>query len=237
VLSQRARGSEFLDRPDSDPKLTERSFRFIRFVNRDGGGIRVVRRFLETELRRAPATDTVRLLDLGCGDCDIPLAVARWADARGHRLEFTCIDHNAEAIALARGRLAKSNSRNIKIEQADILSYQPANPFDYAIGSMFFHHFTEDEIVAIVARLRRFVRRAVLINDLHRCTLNYLVCSILTLPADRELRHDALLSIRRGFKPRELTRLLSKHDPAPVVRTAWFCRVAGVVRFDRKETP
>ena len=86
MLSQRARGSEFLDCPDSDPELTERSFRFIRFVNRAGGGIRVVRRFLEAELPKVPAGETVRILDLGCGDCDIPLAITRWADARGYRI-------------------------------------------------------------------------------------------------------------------------------------------------------
>ena len=61
MLSQRTHGSEFLDRPDSDPALTERSFRFIRFVNRAGGGLRVVRRFLAAEMlnvagrRHAPA--------------------------------------------------------------------------------------------------------------------------------------------------------------------------------------
>jgi hypothetical protein len=75
----------------------------------------------------------------------------------------------------------------------------------------------------------------VLINDLHRCRLNYLVAGILTATVDREIRHDALLSIRRGFKPAELARMLRRHDPAATVRRAWFCRVAGVVRFDRKE--
>jgi ubiquinone/menaquinone biosynthesis C-methylase UbiE len=237
MLSQRTRGAEFLDRPDSDPGLTERSFRFIRFVNRTGGGIRIVRRFLEAELLKVPATNTLRLLDLGSGDGDIPLALARWAAARRYRFEFTCIDHNAHAVALARDKLTEVSRRNVKIEQADVFSYQPADLFDYAVGSMFFHHLTEDQIDALLAHLRRFVRRAVLINDLHRCMRNYLVCSILTLASERELRHDALLSIQRGFKPDELSTMLRKHDRAAVVRTAWFCRVAAVVRFDRKEGP
>jgi SAM-dependent methyltransferase len=237
VCSRRARGQEFLDRPDSDPALTERSFRFIRFVNRAGGGIRVVRRFLDSELRRLPTADAVRILDLGCGDCDIPLAIAQWAEARGYRFEFTCIDHNAQALAMARDRLTRSGGRNIRIEQADAFGYQPPDLFDYAIGSMFFHHFPDDRIDSLLAHLRRFVRRAVLINDLRRGPLNYLVCSILTLPAERELRHDALLSIRRGFTRRELSRLARTRDPEAVVRTAWFCRVAAVVRFDRKEGP
>jgi SAM-dependent methyltransferase len=235
VFRQRARSAESLDRPDSDPGLTERSFGFIRFVNRAGGGIRVVRRFLDEELRKRPAREEVRVLDIGCGDCDIPIALARWADEHGHRLQFTCIDHNATVFALARSRLAESGDDDIKLELADVFSYEPTSPFDYAIGSMFFHHFTDDEIGRLITHLRRFVRRALLINDLHRCFRNYLVCSLFTVGVEPELRHDALLSIRRGFTPGELAQLLRRHDPAAAVHTAWFCRIAGVARFDGKE--
>ncbi len=235
VFKERARGEEFLDRPDSDPRLTQASFRFIKFVNHVGGGIRVVRKFLERELPNLPAGRTVRILDLGGGDCDIPLTITRWAMGHGYSVEFTCTDHNAQVLTMAQESLARAQCKAIRLEQTDIFTYQPHEEFDYALGSMVFHHFTADEIDRLIAHLRGFVRRALLINDLRRCTLNYLVAAILTAPLDPELRHDALLSIRRGFKPDELARMLSEHDPAPVVRRQWFCRVAGVVRFDREE--
>jgi hypothetical protein len=235
MFKERARGEEFLDRPDSDPWLTQQSFRFIRFVNRIGGGIRVVRQFLARELATLPAGQTVRILDLGGGDCDIPLAVTRWAAGRGYRTAFTCTDHNAQVLAMAHKSLDRAHCNAVRLEQTDIFTYQPAEPFDYALGSMIFHHFTTGEIDRLIGHLQGFVRRALLINDLHRCLPNYLVAAALTTPLDPRLRHDALLSIRRGFKPAELASLLSKHDPAPQVRRAWFCRVAGVVRFDRKE--
>jgi trans-aconitate methyltransferase len=235
MLRERARGEEFLDRPDSDPGLTQRSFRFIRFVNHIGGGIRAVRTFLARELATFPAGQTVRILDLGGGDCEIPLAVTQWATGRGYNVQFTCTDHNAQVLAMAKESLARAHCKAIRLEQTDIFTYRPSEAFDYALGSMVFHHFTADEIDRLITHLRGFVRRALLINDLHRCTLNYLVAAVLTAPLDPRLRHDALLSIRRGFKPVELAALLSKHDPTPQVRRAWFCRVAGVVRFDRKE--
>jgi ubiquinone/menaquinone biosynthesis C-methylase UbiE len=235
MLRERARGEEFLDRPDSDPRLTEQSFRFIRFVNHVGGGIRVVRKFLERELPKFPAGRTVKILDLGGGDCDIPLAITRWATGRGYSVQFTCIDHNAQVLAMAQESLARAQCETIRLEQTDIFTYEPPAEFDYALGSLVFHHFTADEIERLITRLRRFVRGALLINDLHRCALNYAVAAILTVRVDPELRHDALLSIQRGFKPAELARILSKHDPAPIVRRRWFCRVAGVVRFDREE--
>lgn len=248
MFRERARGSEFLDRPDADPRLVAESYRFMKLVNRIGGGIRVVRRFLAQELGRSPSA-AATVLDIGAGDCDIPLAVSRWARRRGYKVDFTCLDHDPKAIELAQRAVSRRagwglphpNGRGgasptlpaINTVQADIFTYQPAVPFDYAMGSMTFHHFTDDEIDRLLTHLRGFVRKAVLINDLHRCLPNYVVCYLLALPVDREIRHDALLSIQRGFKRKELARLLTRHDPGAVVDRLWFHRVAGVIRFDR----
>ena len=235
VLEQRARGAEILDQPDGDPLLVERSYRLMRFVNRTGGGIHAVREFLARELSGFAAGKTVRVLDLGTGHCDIPLAVSRWANRQGYSVEFTCLDHNGRAIEMAQKAMARPGDRGIKLEHVDIFRYQPAGEFDYAVGSMFFHHLTPEEIGKLIEHLRGFVRRAVLINDLHRCPLNYLICRLLTVRVGPEVRHDALLSVRRGFKPAELSNILVKHDPAATVRRSWLCRVVGVVRFDGKE--
>jgi hypothetical protein len=251
VFRERARGYELLDRPDADPRLVEEGYRFMRTVNRIGGGIAVVRRFLEHELAGSPNDAPVTVLDIGAGDCDIPLSLQPWADRRGYNLRFTCLDQNPKAVELAQCRGARSaqwglpHQRSsggagptlpalpaVRTVQADIFGYQPQEKFDYAVGSMTFHHFTDDEIGRLIAHLRGFVKRAVLINDLRRCLLNYLACFLLALPLDREIRHDGLLSIRRGFQPHELARMLARHDPAPAVTRHWFCRVAGVVRFD-----
>jgi 2-polyprenyl-3-methyl-5-hydroxy-6-metoxy-1,4-benzoquinol methylase len=234
VFEERARGLEFLDAPDSDPRLTEESYRFMKLVNRIGGGNRVVRDFLAAELADRPKEESVRILDIGGGGGDIPLAIMRWARRRSYRVEFTCVDFNNKALEMTQSAIDKSGGDGIELVQADIFQYQPVRDFDYAVSSMTFHHFTNDEIHRLVAHLCGFVRRTLLINDLHRNLLNYLVCSILVIPLDREIRHDARLSIRRGFKPAELRTILREHDPAAVVTRSWFSRVAGVVRFDRK---
>jgi hypothetical protein len=221
----------------------------MKTVNRIGGGIRVVRRFLAQELSKPENGGVATVLDIGAGDCDIPLAVTQWADRRGYKVQFTCLDQNPKAIELAERAAARHvgwglphrnlaggaspTLHTIRMIQADIFTYQPAEKFDYAMGSMTFHHFTDDQIDTLLTHLRGFVRKAVLINDLRRCLPNYIACFVLTLPLDREIRHDGLLSIRRGFKPDELAQLLAKHDPAATVTRTWFCRVAGVVRFDR----
>ena len=234
MFRERARGSELLDRPDADPRLVERGYRFMKVVNRVGGGIRVVRRFLEHELSKSTHGGPVTILDIGAGDCDIPLAVTRWAGKRGYEIRFTCLDHDAKAVELSRSRIARCRCPNVRAVQADVFTYQPTDKFDYAMGSMTFHHFTDEEMDRLIEHLRGFVRTAVLINDLHRCLANHIACLILAVPVAPEIRHDGLLSIRRSFKPRELQRLPARHDPAAVVRRMWFCRVAGVARFDRR---
>jgi len=259
VFEERARGSEFLDAPDSDPRLTEEGYRFMKLVNRIGGGTRVVREFLAMELSDWPSDRVVRILDIGAGGGDIPIAIVRWGRQHGYDIEVTCVDFNAKALEVTQkaidqpgdvpgGQLSTlytSTKRKelrvdprdvrdaIRLMEADIFQYQPAHDFDYAMGSMIFHHFTEAEIHRLVTHLCGFVRKALLINDLHRSLLNWLVCRILVIPLDRQVRHDALLSIRRGFKPAELRAILKEHDPAPAVTRSWFSRVAGVVRFDR----
>lgn len=233
MFKERARGSEFLDRPDADPRLVEEGYRFMKVVNRIGGGIRVVRRFLAEELSTSANTGPATVLDIGAGDCDIALALAGWADRRGYKVQFTCLDHDPKAIELARNRIARCRCPCVQAVQADVFTYQPNEVFDYAMGSMTFHHFTDEEIDRLVEHLRGFVRKALLINDLHRCLANYVACLLLALPVDRQIRHDGLLSIQRGFKPDELARLLARHEPGAAARRMWFHRVAGVVRFDR----
>lgn len=250
MFKERARESELPDHPDADPRLVEAGYRFMNTVNRVGGGIRVVRRFLEREVSASANGHPVTVLDIGAGDCAIALEVAHWAERRGLRVRFTCLDHEAKAVELAQRamtqragpglpRLAGPEEGGpaqpaIRVVHADVFTYRPAEEFDYAIGSMTFHHFTDDQIHRLIAHLRGFVRKALLINDLHRCLPNYLACLALALPIDPVIRHDGLLSIRRGFKPRELTRMLARHDPRATVTTQWFCRIAGIVRFDRE---
>lgn len=201
----------------------------MRFVNRAGGGIRIVRGFLERELSPS-AVRSARVLDLGCGDGDIPLAVTRWANEKGYQVEFVCLDHNTKAVEMVRQAVDRAGVTTIAAERADAFSYRPDRDFDYAVGSMFFHHFTADEMSRLIEHLRGFVRKALLINDLRRSALNWLVCRALTVGIEPEIRHDALLSIRRGFRPADLSQIVTAR-----VARRWFCRVAAVVRFDEEE--
>ena len=226
--------TEFLDRPDCDPALAAASYRFMETVNCYFGGIRTVRRFLATETAGRHAGAPLRILDIGSGSCDIPLAVSRWARTNGIPLHFTCLEMAGHAVDIARQQLARAGDPTVQLLQEDVFTHQPAEPYDCAVASMCFHHFSNAQILTLLQKLRSFVINSVLINDLRRSPLASLAASLLLAGTDAPagVRHDALLSIRRGFKINELRTLLRQLDRVTVsVEPARWFRIAAIIRF------
>ena len=234
MFDSRATATEFLDRPDCDPTLAAASYRFMETVNCYFGGIRTVRRFLAAETAGRHAGAPLRILDIGSGSCDIPLAVSRWARAHGIPLHFTCLEMAGHAVDIARGQLARAGDPAVQLLQEDALTHQPAEPYDLAVASMCFHHFSNAQILTLLQKLRGFVINSVLINDLRRSRLASLAASLLLagIGAPAGVRHDVLLSIRRGFKINQLRTLLRQLDSVTVsVEPARWFRIAAIIRF------
>ena len=234
MFDSRATATEFLDRPDCDPTLAAASYRFMETVNCYFGGIRTVRRFLAAETAGRHAGAPLRILDIGSGSCDIPLAVSRWARAHGIPLHFTCLEMAGHAVDIARRQLARAGDPAVQLLQEDVLTHQPAEPYDLAVASMCFHHFSNAQILTLLQRLRGFVLNSVLINDLRRSRLASLAARLLLADTGTPagVRHDALLSIRRGFKISELSTLLRQLDSVTVsVEPARWFRIAAIIRF------
>jgi hypothetical protein len=225
---------EFLDRPDCDPALAAASYRFMETVNCRFGGIRLVRRFLAAETAERHVFAPLRILDIGSGSCDIPLAMIRWARAYDIPLHFTCLEMAGHAIDIARGKLVRAGNPPVQLLQEDAFTHQPIEPYDYAVTSMCFHHFNNAQILMLLHRLRGFVRNSMLINDLRRSRLASLATGFLlaATAAPAEVRHDALLSIRRSFKIDELKTLLRQLDDVTISvdPASWF-RIAAIIRF------
>ena len=183
----------------------------------------------------APCRCPLRILDIGSGSCDIPLAVSRWARANGVPLHFTCLEMAGHAVDIAHGQLARASDPAVQLLQEDAFTHQPAEPYDCAAASMCFHHFSNAQILTLLLRrLRGFVINSVLINDLRRSRLASLAVRLLLsgTGATTGVRHDALLSVRRGFKISELSTLLRQlHSVRVSVEPARWFRIAAIIRF------
>jgi SAM-dependent methyltransferase len=235
MFSVRATQPEFLDSQDCDPQLAYSSYRLMKWVNRFGGGTKAVKNYLATEISRNGGSRPVRILDIGSGTCDIPLAILKWAGKRPQKIEFTCLETNETALKLAAENIKRSDFDAIELKRESIFEFDAGQDFDYAIGSMFFHHYRDEQILNLVEKLRSYMLKSILINDLRRDLMSYATCRLLACSFSKGLRHDVLLSIRKGFKSKELSHLLGRIKDAQVeVKTYGISRLAAVIRFHQR---
>lgn len=213
MLEVRSNEPEFLDQGGYDPRLAERSYRFMKYVNRYLGGVSMVRRFIAGY---AQPGRPLRVLDMGSGICDIPLAVSAWAQRRGLDIHFTCLDLSPVALRLGRQEIQRATDGRVHLLQRDVFAYYNSEQFDLAVGSMFFHHLDDEQILRLLRHLRPMVTKALLINDVLRAPRTYLAAAAMSMFLNKSLRHDLLTSVRRGFRVDELRRLLGQLDGVSV---------------------
>ncbi len=233
-FKRRSAQAEWMDTADFDPRVAAQSFRFIQVVNRFFGGTWLVKRFIAQAAQRHPPGRTLKILDIGSGSCDIPVALCQWAAPQDIDLAFVCVEASALAVELAQKRLAGLPHLPVRLVHADIFAYQPAERFDYAIGSMVFHHLEASQIQSLICRLAPLVGHGIFINDLRRCLGGYLGCLALAMSASAPVRHDALLSVKKGFCQAELAKILQGAGDYPVASgNGPFFRVWGYLGVER----
>jgi ubiquinone/menaquinone biosynthesis C-methylase UbiE len=208
----RAAGAEWMDEPDPDPVQLARSLGDLRRVNRWLGGTRVVLRHLARLVDVHPRPSW-RILDVATGSADIPLSVARWARARGMRVEVVATDNHPTTLALARAHAAADPA--VTVEPANALALPFADgSFDVALCSTALHHFdAEADVVRVLRELDRVSRVGVVVNDLTRSRPALLGARLLAATLWRRhtlTRHDGPLSVRRAFTAAELRDLARK---------------------------
>lgn len=207
----RSNTPEWMERPETSASDLEEALQDIRWVNRFLGGTSALLWGLTRLWSRCPVTP-LRVLDLGCGSADIPLAIVDWALPRNIDIRITAVDIHPVAVGHAR-RLCQTCPQ-ITVMQGDALNLPFNHPFDITISSMFMHHLSDPEIPRLVAAMARMSEIGFVINDLERHPTAYHAIDWLGKLArkGRIFRHDAPLSVRRGFTRPELIRHLENAD-------------------------
>ena len=204
-----------MDDPATPAAEIARAFRFIRWVNRRlQGSEGLLAHLRRWRSRLAPRAS---LLDVGTGCADIPLAAMAWSRAAGVDLRITGVDNLAASVSEARGRTA--SEPGIRIVEADAFSlldrFGPAS-FSVVHAGMMLHHLPDDQVVALLSAMRRLARVGVVWNDLSRSPLHRAGVRLLSLPLRATLRHDAVLSVDKGFLPQEVAAMAERAGlPAP----------------------
>jgi 2-polyprenyl-3-methyl-5-hydroxy-6-metoxy-1,4-benzoquinol methylase len=207
MLDDRASGPELMDLPGFGLQEAEQTFRLLVPVNRLFGGIRPQLSFFRRESRHWDRQATYRILDVGCGIGDVAIALVRWARRAGYRLEVDCVDKNPVIVDLASDNCSAYSE--ISVACRDVLDLHDLD-YDYVHASQFVHHFPDKEVVPLLKHLQTLCKSKLVVCDLVRTPLAYFSTWVFTLFSSPVFRHDARISVKRGFKLDELDRLLQE---------------------------
>ena len=198
---------EWLD--EASPDVARDSLQDLVRLNRYWGG----HSSLGTLLRRAAAPPgPCTILDVGSASGDMGREISRcWPGAR-----VTSLDYVAHHLDGAPGPKLVGDAFRLPLAPQS---------FDYVFSSLFLHHFTDEQVVELLASFASVARRAVLAVDLHRAAIPYhfVPATRFALGWDPITVHDGPISVAAGWLPRELRDLASAAGLRnPVARTHGF---------------
>jgi ubiquinone/menaquinone biosynthesis C-methylase UbiE len=221
TLDRLADHPEILDGPVRDRARLRRSLRDLRRVNSWLGGNALSRVALAHLLRIEAAEPRprsgggldppLRVLDVGTGLADVPVALLEWSARNGIALEVEAVDSREETVAAAHDAYGDVRGLRLRVADGRSLPY-PDRAFDVAHTSLLAHHLEPPELAACLGELRRVARLGVVVNDLDRTALALAGAWLVTRLFTRSpiTRNDGPLSVRRAYRPSELSRIASQ---------------------------
>lgn len=225
----RSRQAEMMDDLTCSGPVVRRTLRELEVINARLGGNRVTLDGVR-ELVKSVPPHPLTLADLGCGGGDIARMLLSEFERTGQAIAVTGVDANPEIVAIA----AEHHGDRIHFVAMDIFSEEfRCMEFDIVTATLFFHHFTSEQLVGFIKQLLTQVKVGVVINDIHRHWLAYHSIRILTGVFSRSpmVRHDAPVSVMRAFTRKELKEILDAAGATDyTIRWRWAFRWQVVIR-------
>lgn len=209
-----------MDRPVDTPDELAGNLADIAFANRWLGGVAPIVR----EVRRTGART---VLDVGSGAGDIPLALVHDGRRQGLDVRVTCLDRSDQMLAIARERAEGDERLTFVRGSGERLPFEAAS-FDVVTCTLALHHFEPAPARALLGELRRVARITPIVGDLRRSWPAFAATWAYAHVAARNriTRHDAPLSVRRAYTPREAIALAHAAGwRAPAARREAFFRM------------
>jgi ubiquinone/menaquinone biosynthesis C-methylase UbiE len=197
------------------------NFRDLAIINAWLGGIRSTL----CEVDRLTVTPRT-ILDVGTGGADVPLAVLDHLRARGAEATCVALDRSPRSLVVAAERAQGRADITLALGDAFALPF-PDGSFDLVTCNLALHHFDPRDAVRALAEMGR-VGRDVIVNDLRRSTMGWLLASAVfpLFTRNRLTLHDGPLSVRRAYSPGEARSLAVEARWARVaVRTHFAARM------------
>src|SRR5688572_8609390 len=150
-FSRRSPETEIMDDLEYAGEMMDRTLGELEIINRWLGGNRVTINGISKLLEATNRNDVLKVVDLGCGRGDMLILLDSWSKKYNLNLQLFGIDANQYVINAARKRL--SGFPHIQLQAINILSPDfPMEKFDIVIGTLFYHHFTDEQLIAFFSQ-------------------------------------------------------------------------------------
>jgi 2-polyprenyl-3-methyl-5-hydroxy-6-metoxy-1,4-benzoquinol methylase len=198
---------ELMDRPQPVSAELERDLRNIRRLNRWFGSYALIAFFLRRWIKPG---SRLHIADLATGSGDIPRLIADHARRVGADVHIDALDQQAATLEIA--KKLSANYSNIAFVEANVLEWEPPEPYDIVLCTLALHHFSESDAVKVLRRCCEVSRKFVLVSDLRRGWLGTIGVHLLTATVFREpmTKYDARLSMARAFSFSEMRDLAER---------------------------
>lgn len=206
----RQRVPELMDDPALDPLLHKQARIGLRRLNALGRTSTLLWRPIH-ELFVNDQPLALRVLDLACGSGET--AIDLWKRARSNRCELHVSGCDFSEVAI---KLARENANNVGASvdffMSDVLQQDLPQGFDVVTASLFTHHLSEDEVITLMRRMKSGAAKMVVISDLERTSLNYILVWLATrlVTTSPVVHFDGPASVRNAYTADEFRSLAAR---------------------------
>jgi 2-polyprenyl-3-methyl-5-hydroxy-6-metoxy-1,4-benzoquinol methylase len=207
--------SELMDDHGGDEYLFRATLSDLEKINRYiGRWPYLVKKYIVPDLQRLRRKRTDRILiiaDLGAGGCDIPVRiVSACRKNRFNTIRIDCVDNDPRAIRYMQDTL--TGFKEITAVHKDVLMYLQRTDIDYVISNHLLHHLEPQQIKTLFSILVQKIHGGILIVDLRRHVLPYIVFTFLAGIFWKKgfTCTDGRMSIRRSYTIKELKSILEE---------------------------
>jgi hypothetical protein len=198
--------TELLDVLPADDPAAEKSRRDLRLLN----AVMMHPGIMARRMLRHSVHAPKRIIELGAGDGSLMLRLGRRLARRWPGIDIVLLDQKDVVTSETRKGIAKLGWHETKVTQ-DVFEYLArAESADMVLANLFLHHFQSWQISDIFARCAKLAPIFIALEP-RRAPLPLLGSRLIwLLGCNHVSRHDAVASVRAGFRDRELSALWPK---------------------------
>lgn len=208
-FKNRSNQKELLDAEDIPMRDLHRNLSELDTINHHLGGYKVSINGLSEILNQKDNISTI--LDLGFGGGDSIKQLSNYFYHKKPSLFFYGVDLKSDCYSYATENLNTFPNKKLICDDYRNIPSELLKEIDVIHCCLFLHHLTDNEIIELFTFSKKN-KCILLVNDLHRNWMAYYSIKYLTALFSKSylVKNDAPISVLRGFKKKELIRLLKQ---------------------------